>query len=102
MLKKKSWKCTMMTNAELADALRGIAKEAGPLVCLGCKYEHNYGIHGCDLMREAAEHIKRMDKQLREYGDCHTCVHDKPCGYDDITCVACERSENWEWGVSDG
>lgn len=53
-------------------------------------------------MREAAERIKRMDKQLREYGDCHTCVHDKPCGYDDITCVACERSENWEWGVSDG
>lgn len=92
----------MMTNAELADALRGIATEAGPLVCLGCKYEHNYGIHGCDLMREAAERIKRMDKQLREYGDCHTCVHDKPCGYDDITCVACERSENWEWGVSDG
>lgn len=92
----------MMTNAELADALRGIAKEAGPLVCLGCKYEHNYGIHGCDLMREAAERIKRMDKQLREYGECHTCVHDKPCGYDDITCVACERSENWEWGVSNG
>lgn len=51
----------MMTNAELADALRGIAKEAGPLRCHGCKYEHNYGIHGCDLMREAAERIKRMD-----------------------------------------
>lgn len=29
-------------------------------------------------------------------------VYDEPCGYDDITCVACERSENWEWGVSDG
>lgn len=40
----------MMTNAELADALRRIATEAGPLVCLGCKYEHNYGIHGCDLI----------------------------------------------------
>lgn len=45
----------MMTNAELAAALRGIATEAGPLVCLGCKYEHNYGIHGCDLMRVLRE-----------------------------------------------
>lgn len=91
----------MMTNAELADALRKLATEAGPLVCLGCGYEHNCGIHGCSLLREAAERIKRMDEQLQEYGDCHTCVHDKPCGYDDITCVACDRSENWEWGVSD-
>lgn len=81
----------MMTNADLADALRRIAPETGSLVCLGCA-----------LLREASERIKRMDAQLREYGDCHTCVHDKPCGYDDITCVACERSENWEWGVSDG
>ena len=72
------------------------------LRCLGCGHEHNCGIHGCALLLEAAERIKRMDKQLREYGDCHTCVHDKPCGYDDITCVACERSENWEWGVSNG
>lgn len=89
-----------MTNTELADALRGIMPEIGSLACRGCGI-HNCGIRGCDLMREAAERIKRMDKQLREYGDCHTCVHDKPYGYDDITCVACERSENWEWGVSD-
>lgn len=92
----------MMTNADLAAALRRIAPKAVSLVvCFGCGHEHNCGIHGCALLLEAAERIKRMDKQLREYGDCHTCVHDKPCGYDDITCVACERSENWEWGVSD-
>ena len=53
-----------MTNAELADALRKLATEAGPLVCLGCKYEHNYGIHGCDLMREAAERIKRIWREV--------------------------------------
>lgn len=92
----------MMTNTELVAALCRIVLETGSLVCLGCGHEHNCGIHGCALLREAAERIKRMDEQLREYGDCHTCVHDKPCGYDDITCVACERSENWEWGVSDG
>ena len=92
----------MMTNAELAAALSRIAPETGSLVCIGCGYEHNCGIHGCALLREASERIKRMDKQLREYGDCHTCVHDRPCGYDDIPCVACWHSENWEWGVSDG
>lgn len=42
------------------------------------------------------------DKLLREYGDCHTCVHDRPCSYDDIPCIACERSENWEWGMHNG
>lgn len=92
---KEKLECTMMTNADLAAAMLR-------LVCLGCGYEHDCGIHGCALLREASDRIKRMDKQLREYGDCHTCVHDKPCGYDDITCVACERSENWEWGVQNG
>nr|DAU25400.1 MAG TPA: transcription factor [Caudoviricetes sp.] len=31
----------MMTNAELAAALRRIAPETGSLVCLGCGHEHN-------------------------------------------------------------
>lgn len=89
----------MMTNTELAAALRRIAPETGSLVCLGCGHEHDCGIHGCALLREASARIERMDKQLREYGDCHTCVYDQPCGYDDITCVACENSINWEWGA---
>ena len=91
-----------MTDQELIAALRRLKIETGSIACLGCGYEHNCGIHGCALLRESSERIKRMDKQLREYGDCHTCVHDRPCGYDDIPCVACGHSENWEWGVSDG
>lgn len=31
--------------------------ETGSLVCLGCGHEHNCGIHGCALLREAAERI---------------------------------------------
>lgn len=41
----------MMTNAELAAALRRIALETGSLVCLGCGHEHDCGIHGCALLR---------------------------------------------------
>lgn len=93
----------MMTNADLAAALRRIAPKTGSFVCLGCGYKHDCGIYDyCVLLREASERIKLMDKQLRKYGGCRTCVHNKPCGYDDITCVACDRSENWEWGVSNG
>lgn len=54
----------MMTNAELAAALRRIAPETGSLVCLGCGYEHNCGIHGCALLHEATERIKRMDEMI--------------------------------------
>lgn len=45
----------IITNADLAAALRRIAPETGSLACLGCGYEHDCGIHGCALLREAAE-----------------------------------------------
>lgn len=51
----------MMTNAELAAALRRIAPETGSLACLGCGYEHDCGIHGCALLREAAERLQDID-----------------------------------------
>ena len=41
----------MMTNADLAAALRRIAPETGSLACFGCGHEHNCGIHGCALLR---------------------------------------------------
>ena len=33
----------MMTNADLAAALRRIAPETGSLACFGCGHEHNCG-----------------------------------------------------------
>ena len=50
-----------MTNADLAAALRRIAPETGSLACLGCGYEHDCGIHGCALLREAAERLQDID-----------------------------------------
>lgn len=76
----------MMTNAELAAALRRIAPETGSLVCLGCGHEHNCGIHGCALLREAAE---RIDTRQSAYF-----VHDGPRfrgGVDWWHCSNCGR-----------
>lgn len=46
-----------MTKKELIDQLRQMSVETGSLVCLGCGYEHNCGINGCDILKEAADAI---------------------------------------------
>jgi 3D (Asp-Asp-Asp) domain-containing protein len=35
-----------MTTNELITALQRLKVESGSIVCLGCGYEHNCGIHG--------------------------------------------------------
>ena len=81
------------------------------LKCLGCGHEHNCGVHGCAIAREAAvrlnlyEHAlkqvtKERDaavKQLRRMADCATCKHDHPCGMDGDPCTACTTGQCWEW-----
>lgn len=47
-----------MTDQELIKALRSINVETGSLACLGCGYEHNCGIHGCAIMRAAADRLE--------------------------------------------
>ena len=46
-----------MTQKELIDQLRQMSVETGSLVCLGCCYEHNCGINGCAILKEAADAI---------------------------------------------
>lgn len=47
-----------MRREELLRALRSLAVETGSLACLGCGYEHNCSIHGCAVIREAAEALE--------------------------------------------
>ena len=47
-----------MRREELLRALRRLAVETGSLACLGCGYEHNCSIHGCAVIREAAEALE--------------------------------------------
>ena len=44
-----------MERNRLIDALRKMQVETGSLVCLGCGHEHNCGVHGCAIIREAVE-----------------------------------------------
>lgn len=52
-----------MTDKELIDSLRRLKVQTGSLACLGCGQEHNYGIHGCAILREA---IAFVEKKLAE------------------------------------
>ena len=51
----------MMTRNELLAALRQLKVQTGSLACLGCGYEHNCGIHGCAILREAETYIRGAD-----------------------------------------
>lgn len=100
-----------MKTTDLITALTRMKVETGSLVCLGCGHEHDCGVHGCAVLREAIEQLhglctalgreKDMRKtavaQLRRMADCDTCKHDRPCGEDGDPCTACTREQKWEW-----
>ena len=46
-----------MTISDLIKALQRLKVETGSIACLGCGHEHNCGIHGCAIIREAAEKL---------------------------------------------
>lgn len=52
-----------MRDEDLLAALRRLKVQTGSLACLGCGREHNCGIHGCAVLREA---IAFVEKKLAE------------------------------------
>lgn len=46
-----------MRDQELVSAIRRLKVETGSLACMGCGHEHNCGVSGCAIMREAAGRI---------------------------------------------
>lgn len=49
-----------MTDQEMIRALEWLKVETGSLACLGCGLEHACGVHGCAILREAAERLARL------------------------------------------
>ena len=49
-----------MSDRELITALRRLKGQTGSIACLGCSYEHNCSVHGCRIMRLAAERLERL------------------------------------------
>ena len=49
-----------MTDGGLIAALRRLKVQTGSIACLGCGYEHNCSVHGCHIMRVAAERLEQL------------------------------------------
>ena len=48
-------------------ALRRLKVQTGSLACLGCGREHNCGIHGCAILREAIAFVeKKLAEEINE------------------------------------
>lgn len=53
-----------MTEKQLAAQLRQMKVNTKGIICLGCEYENNCGIHGCTVIGIAAGTIERYDAAL--------------------------------------
>lgn len=67
---------TSMRDEDLLAALRRLKVETGSLVCVGCGYEHNCGIHGCAILRKTIAWLERKlaedkSRSVMEYRDGH-------------------------------
>lgn len=48
-----------MDKSELIESLGRLSVEIGSLACLGCGHEHGCSVHGCAIIKEAAERISK-------------------------------------------
>lgn len=58
-----------MKNEEILTALRRLKVETGSRACMGCGREHDCGIHGCRIAREAAELIEKLTDRCARYAE---------------------------------
>ena len=53
-----------MEDQKLVNAIRRLKVETGSLACMGCGHEHNCGVSGCAVMREAADRIANQSTHI--------------------------------------
>ena len=58
---------------DIVAALRRLKVETGSLACLGCGYEQSCGIHGCAILRAAADLLERAGARLAPPNEPLTC-----------------------------
>ena len=52
-----------MKRDEIVAGLRRLKVKTGSIACLGCGWENSCGVHGCRLMREAADMLENDESQ---------------------------------------
>lgn len=50
----------MPSTKDVLRAMRRLKVETGSLACFGCGREHNCGIHGCAVLRDAIDLIEEL------------------------------------------
>lgn len=55
-------------NSLLAD-LKRLKVETGSMACMGCGREHNCGVHGCAVLREAADVLQEYIDRCKRYAE---------------------------------
>lgn len=53
-----------MKDKNLVNAIRRLKVETRSLACMGCGHEHNCGVSGCAVMREAADRIANQSTHI--------------------------------------
>lgn len=53
-----------MRDSKLVSAICRLKVETGSLACIGCGHEHNCGVSGCAVMREAADRIANQSTHV--------------------------------------
>ena len=67
-----------METVDLINALRRMAPETGGLPCLGCGHEHGCSVHGCAVLKEAADRLEKRYRGAR--GPCKPVIAVAPDG----------------------
>lgn len=52
----------MDKKKEIMKALQHMSVQTGSLACLGCGYEHNCGLHGCAVLKQAMNLIEELSE----------------------------------------
>ena len=58
-----------MTWEEQVKALRRLKVETGSLACFGCGHNHHCSVHGCAILREAADLLENDQKHIGALND---------------------------------
>ena len=83
--------------------------ETGSLICMGCGHEHNCGIHGCAIIREAAVRLEKMrwipvdEKKPEPYETVIVSVatrngYEEPVSFETLAAYE-RRTDVWEDGL---
>ena len=64
-----------MTDNQIVAQLRQMKVNTKGIICLGCEYENNCGIHGCTVIGNAASVIEKYDAALENIKAMYEAAH---------------------------